>query len=110
MPRWRSDFLRHLGIRHHELHWAGSGGRMGFVVRRMVCDFLKPATIDDVLEVRTRFLELRGARFELSQRVERSGTVLFTAAVTAALVNAQGRPQRLPAGMRKELETMLWRE
>ncbi len=108
--RGRSDFLRHLGVHHHALHWGGSGGRMGFVVRRMVCDFLKPATIDDVLEVRTRFLELRGARFELSQRVERAGELLFTAAVTAALVNAQGRPQRLPPDMRKGLQGVLWRE
>ena len=108
--RARSDFLRLCGVHHHQLHWGGSGGRMGFVVRRMVCDFLRPATIDDVLEVRTRFLELRGARFELSQGVERAGELLFTATVTAALVNAQGRPQRLPPDMRKGLEAMLWQE
>src|SRR5687768_18530595 len=42
--RARSDALRLLGIRHGELE-----GQLGFVVRHMTCDFLKPARIDDLL-------------------------------------------------------------
>ena len=94
--RARSDCLRLVGVHHHELHWHESGGRMGFVVRRMECDFIKPAQIDDVLEVHTRMLRVSGARFELDQRVERDGEVLFKGAVTGALVDGNGRPRRLP--------------
>ena len=54
--RGRSDCLRLLGIHHHEMHGT-ERRRMGFVVRRMDCDFLRPARIDDVLEVETRFRE-----------------------------------------------------
>ena len=107
--RGRSDFLRIAGIHHSELHWGGSDGRTGFVVRRMECDFLRPATIDDVLEARTRFLELRGARFILEQRIMRGEEMLFRALVTAALVNAQGRPVRLPKQMRAALESVVWK-
>ena len=71
---------------------------MGFVVRRMACDFLKPAQIDDLLIVETRFKDLRGARMELSQTVRRADTLLFSAEVTAALV-ADGRPRRMPKEM-----------
>ena len=98
--RARSDCLRLLGIHHHKLEG------MGFVVRRMTCDFLKPARIDDLLEVHTKFVEQAGARMELGQRVMRAGEALFEARVTAALVDAQGRPKRLPREMAAVLVTL----
>ncbi|MEM1199712.1 MAG: tol-pal system-associated acyl-CoA thioesterase [Pseudomonadota bacterium] len=97
--RGRSDCLRLLGVHHHELHWHETEGRMGFVVRRMVCDFLRPARIDDLLVVESRFLALRGARMEIDQRVLRGDEVLFTADVMAALVDGNGRPKRMPAAI-----------
>jgi acyl-CoA thioester hydrolase len=94
--RARSDCLRLLGIHHSEMH-----GTASFVVRRMVCDFLKPALIDNLLEVETRFVEFAGARMELIQTVLRAGEKLFEAQVTVALVDGQGRPKRLPPEMTK---------
>ena len=94
--RARSDCLRLMGIHHSALH-----GTASFVVRRMVCDFLKPALIDDLLEVETRFVEFGGARMELSQSVQRSGEKLFEAQVTVALVDGRGKPKRLPPEMAK---------
>ncbi len=110
--RGRSDFLRFANIHHHALHWGETGGRSGFVVRRMECDWLKPAIIDDVLEVRTRLIEYRGARFELAQRILRASddALLFTARVTAVLVDDKGRPRRLPEPMRSALSALLWPE
>jgi acyl-CoA thioester hydrolase len=101
--RGRSDCLRVLGIHHHELHWHQTQGGMGFVVRRMVCEFLKPARIDDLLEVETRFVEMAGARMELDQKVRRGGDSLFKARVTVALVDAQGRPRKVPRDMAKAM-------
>ena len=103
--RGRSDCLRLIGIHHREMHWHETEGRMGFVVRRMLCDFLKPARIDDLLEVETRFREMGGARLELDQKVSRSGEVLFSAAVTVVLVDAAGRPKRFPKAMAEMLKT-----
>ena len=94
--RARSDCLRLLGIHHSELH-----GTASFVVRRMACDFLKPALIDNLLEVQTRFVELAGARMELSQRVMRAHEKLFEGQVTVALVDENGKPKRLPPEMTK---------
>ncbi|MGB8313681.1 MAG: tol-pal system-associated acyl-CoA thioesterase [Aestuariivirga sp.] len=94
--RARSDCLRLLGIHHSELH-----GTASFVVRRMVCDFLKPALIDNLLEVQTRFVEFAGARMELSQRVMRAHEKLFEAQVTVALVDGKGKPKRLSPEMTK---------
>ena len=108
--RGRSDFLRFANVHHHALHWGDTGGRAGFVVRRMECDWLKPAVIDDVLEVRTRLIEYRGARFELAQRIFRGEELLFTARVTAAMVDERGHPRRLPEPMRSAMEALLWPE
>jgi acyl-CoA thioester hydrolase len=94
--RARSDCLRLLDIHHSELH-----GTASFVVRHMVCDFLKPALIDNLLEVETRFGEFGGARMELSQTVLRAREKLFEAEVTVVLVDAQGKPKRLPPEMTK---------
>jgi acyl-CoA thioester hydrolase len=103
--RGRSDCLRLLGVHHHEMHWHETEGRMGFVVRRMLCDFHKPARIDDLLEVETRFREMRGARMELDQKVFRGSELLFSAEVTVALVDEAGRPRRLPKEMAAALKT-----
>src|SRR4029079_14210555 len=52
--RGGSDFLRLLGGDHRRLI-DGSGGSepAAFIVRRLALEFLKPARIDDVLEVET---------------------------------------------------------
>lgn len=91
--RGRSDCLRLLGISQSQFE------NLNFVVRRMVCDFLRPARLDDLLEVRTRFIGMTGARIEIAQDVMRDGALLFRAAVTVALVDGQGRPKRLPEEM-----------
>ena len=91
--RARSDCLRLLGI-----HQSGFDN-INFVVRRMVCDFLKPARLDDLLEVHTNFREMAGARVEIGQEVMLKGNTLFKADVTVALVDGGGRPKRLPPDM-----------
>jgi acyl-CoA thioester hydrolase len=96
--RARSDCLRLLGVRHRELQ-----GSTGFVVRRLTCDFLKPAAIDDVLEVESRFEETGGARLDIDQRIMKEGQVIFHAKVRVALVDSQGRPKRLPQELAKAL-------
>jgi acyl-CoA thioester hydrolase len=102
--RGRSDFLRLIGSEHRALI-AGSGGRepAAFVVRRMNLEFLKPARIDEVLEVVTRVKETTAATMVLDQRIGRDGMELFAALVTVVLVSRSGKPQRLSAALREAL-------
>jgi acyl-CoA thioester hydrolase len=99
--RGRSDFLRLIGNDHKALI-AGSGGRepAAFVVRRMALEFLKPARIDEVLEVVTRVKETTAATLILDQRIAREGVELFTAEVTVVLVSVSGKPQRISPALR----------
>jgi acyl-CoA thioester hydrolase len=102
--RGRSDFLRLLGNDHRGLI-VGSGGRepAAFVVRRMALEYLKPARIDDVLEIETRVKEVGVATLVLEQRITRSGTLLFEAEVTVVLVAVSGKPMRLSSAIREAL-------
>ena len=93
--RARSDFLRVVGIDQNQLIAEGTA----FVVRRMVCEFLRPARFDDVIIVETMPTKMAGARFDLSQRVLRGAEVLFTTEVTVALIDGRGRPMRIPPDM-----------
>ena len=98
--RARSDCLRLLGIHQSAFE------DCNFVVRRMVCDFLRPARLDDLLEVHTRFRDMGGARVELGQEVMLNGHTLFKADVTVALVDGRGRPKRLPESMAERFRHM----
>jgi acyl-CoA thioester hydrolase len=103
--RGRSDFLRLLGNDHHGLI-EGSGGRepSAFVVRRMSLEFLKPARIDEVLEVRTMVRELTAATLVLDQSIARGDDVIFEAQVTVVLVSQTGKVQRISQALRHALE------
>jgi acyl-CoA thioester hydrolase len=101
--RGRSDMLRVIGIAHRELSRTG----LAFAVRRMNCDFLKPAIIDDLLDVVTRPVEIGGARLMLDQSVLRADETLFTAEVTLALIDATGRPRRLPEALAVSLGALI---
>jgi acyl-CoA thioester hydrolase len=70
----------------------------------MICDFRNPARIDDLLEVETRFRDWAGARMELDQQILGGPDILFSADVTVALVDAVGKPKRLPKELVKALE------
>ena len=101
MERGRSDFVRLSGVGHAELF--DEEVPLAFVVRRMSIEYMKPARIDDVLEIATRTEAVAGASFTLLQTVRRGTEALVTAKVVAALVDGQGRPRRIPARLRARL-------
>jgi acyl-CoA thioester hydrolase len=76
---------------------------LAFVVRAMQIDFLKPARMDDVLEVVTMPQEVRGASIILRQRVMRGDEMLLEAQVRVACV-AGGRAQPIPRALRLAMQ------
>jgi len=104
MERGRSDFLRLAGVHHHELASGSHGGELVFAVRHMEIDFLGSAKIDDLLEVHTRTLEIRGARLILAQEVRCGDTVLVATTVTVAVVGSDRKPKRVPRSIADQLE------
>lgn len=104
--RGRSDFLRLAGNDHRALIEGAAGGEpAAFVVRRMAMEFLKPARIDEVLQVITCVKELKAATLTLDQRICRGGVELFTAEVMVVLISRAGKPMRLSNALRQALQT-----
>ena len=93
--RGRTEALRACGVFHSDL--LAREEPLAFAVRRMTVEWLAPARIDDILEVSTIFVDVRGARMELSQTIRRGPTAIASADVEAACMNLEGRPRRLPA-------------
>lgn len=101
--RGRTDYLRLLGISHTRL-LAGEGGEpCAFVVRRMALDFLKPARIDQVLEVMTAASDVTKASITLRQEISREGEPPFRLQSQCVLVSLDGRLLRLPQAIRDAL-------
>ena len=100
MERGRTELIRDLGIEQRELF--DGEAALGFAVRRMLIDFVRPAVMDDLLTIETRPTLARGATMELDQRILRGGEVLVTAQVKVACVGG-GKARRIPDVLRHRL-------
>ncbi len=98
--RARTEFLRAQGFSHPPL--ANARGLI-FAAHRIEVDFIRPAVLDDLLEVETRLLSLRGASFTLAQPIRRGGERVAELVVRLAVLNRALRPVRVPDDVRRAL-------
>jgi acyl-CoA thioester hydrolase len=101
MERGRTNYLRLLGADQRALFAEAESEAPGFafVVRSMQIEYLKPARMDDLLEVVTRPVEVKGASILLAQEVLRRADVLIEAKVRVAFVSG-GRARPIPKALR----------
>jgi acyl-CoA thioester hydrolase len=101
MERGRTNYLRLLGADQHALFAETEREAPGFafVVRSMQLEYLKPAKMDDVLDIVTSPHEVKGASIMLTQQVRRGDDVLVDAKVRVAFVS-QGRARPIPKSLR----------
>ncbi|WP_292617389.1 MULTISPECIES: tol-pal system-associated acyl-CoA thioesterase [unclassified Nitrobacter] len=101
MERGRSNYLRLLGADQRALFDEAESEAPGFafVVRSMQLEFLKPAHMDEVLDIVTRPLEVRGASITLHQEVRRGDVLLLDAKVKVAFVSG-GQARPIPKALR----------
>ncbi len=101
MERARAEWLRQFGYSN-----AGLMQELGvvFVVRSMKIDYLKPALLDDALEVTVKVHELGRSRVTLQQMLRRGETTLCEAEVHLVCVSAdQFKPVSVPEALRAHL-------
>jgi acyl-CoA thioester hydrolase len=103
LERGRTELLRLLGQEHSALRESRG---INWVVRRCTIDYLKPARLDDVIEVLTSCGELRGASLDMIQQARRGGETLVRAELLVACMGPDGRPVRLPTEVRHALATV----
>jgi acyl-CoA thioester hydrolase len=98
--RARTEMMRLLGL---ESSTALVAHGLNFAVTRCTVDFVKPARLDDALEVHTRVIEVARASLSAEQIVKRGGVDVARLSLRIAVIDREGRPVRLPAELRKPL-------
>jgi len=108
MERGRTNHLRLMGAEQHALFAEAQAETpsFAFVVRSMQIDFLKPARMDDMLEVVTWPVAVKGASITLAQEVRRGDEVLVTAQVRVAFI-CEGRAKPIPKSLRQMMKADL---
>ena len=108
MERGRTNHLRLMGAEQQALFSEAERETPGFafVVRSMEIDFLKPARMDDMLDIVTWPVAVKGASIILAQEVRRGANVLVKAQVRVAFIS-EGRAQPIPKSLRQLLKADL---
>ena len=106
MERGRTNHLRLMGAEQHALFEQAREETPGFafVVRSMHIDYLRPARMDDVLDIVTSPEEVKGASITLLQQCRRDEELLCEAHVRVAFVS-QGRARPIPKPLRIAMKT-----
>ncbi|HEC90436.1 MAG TPA: tol-pal system-associated acyl-CoA thioesterase [Alphaproteobacteria bacterium] len=99
--RARTELLRTIGF-ESSVCMAKEG--IGLAVRYCRADFIRPAKLDDQLEVATRVLKVKGASLRLSQVIKRGGEELVDMEIKLACMDGNGKAARLPDGLGAALE------
>lgn len=102
LERARTEWLRSLGHDQDQLR-----RELGvlFVVRHAELDFLRPARLDQLLEITARLAGCGGASMRIEQAVLAGADLLCSAVVQVVCVDAATlRPKRVPDFIREELD------
>jgi acyl-CoA thioester hydrolase len=103
LERGRTEMLRLLGQEHGALR---AEKNVNWVVRRCAIDYLKPARLDETIEILTGCGELRGASLDMMQEARRGADILVRAELVVACMGEAGRPVRLPPQVKHALATI----
>jgi len=98
--RARTELLRAHNV-HHERLLAKEG--VAFAVRSLNIDYLQAAHIDDLLEVSSTVVEMKGSRLTIEQVMRRNGDEITRAKVVAVAIKTDGKPTRLPQSIKNAL-------
>ena len=101
MERGRSEFFRSVGI--VRLAQLEAPEPTAWTLRQIELEYLKPARLDDVIEVHTRATGLTGARLSAEQDIFCKGVQLTRGRVEACIITLDGRVRRIPSGTRDKL-------
>ena len=105
LERARTEWLRQLGVGQAELMTEAG---VAFAVRSLTTEFLRPARLDDALEIVSRVVELGRAQVVFDQQVERNGEVLVAARVRVACLDLKrGKATAIPRAIHEQLKTLL---
>lgn len=108
MERGRAEFFRAVGI--EKLIDLDSEDPTAWALRHAEIDYIRPARLDDIIEIRTRAVVMRGARIEIHQDIYCGEDHLTRGRVEACVMTLDGKPRRIPADIRDKILPYLFPE
>jgi acyl-CoA thioester hydrolase len=104
LERARTELLRSLGFEQALL--ARDAG-IAFAVRSLQVEYIRPARLDDLIEVISTIGELGRAQVVFLQRIEREGELLVDATVRVACLDlTRGRAAAMPKNIHEKLKEL----
>ena len=98
MERGRTEFFRLAGVtKMADLEGAEP---TAWAIRSAALQFLRPARVDDMLNVHSVLTAISGARISAIQRIYADGNLLVDGRIEACIVTLTGRPRRIPQPVR----------
>tara|TARA_B100000927_G_scaffold69553_1_gene55075 strand:- start:1982 stop:2371 length:390 start_codon:yes stop_codon:yes gene_type:complete len=67
-----------------------------FVVKNIKCKYIISAKLEDELLIKTKFLEIKKASFNLEQKIYRKDKIIFESEVLMVNINSIGKPIKIP--------------
>jgi acyl-CoA thioester hydrolase len=105
MERGRSEFFRSVGI--VRLAQLEGPEPTAWTLRKVELEYVRPARLDDLIEVHTRAISLTGARMSAEQNIFCKDVLLTRGRVEACIMTLQGKPRRIPPEMRDKFASFL---
>ena len=91
--RARTNMIQELGFTLNQLH---DDHDCIFIVKKVNCEYLQSAKLEDFLEVQSSIIQVKNASFELEQNILRDGKIIFQSNIIMVCVNNQGQPKKIP--------------
>lgn len=91
--RARTNMIQDLGFTLNQLH---DDHDCIFIVKKVNCEYLQSAKLEDFLEIQSSIIQVKNASFELEQNILRDGKIIFQSNIIMVCVNNQGQPKKIP--------------
>ncbi|MBI1180018.1 MAG: YbgC/FadM family acyl-CoA thioesterase [Alphaproteobacteria bacterium] len=107
MERARTEVLRLCGVSQSVSMSGEPREALGYAVKSCALEFLAPARLDDLLEVRTETSDVGAAFIDFRQDIWRGDTAIASAVVRVVCLDGRGKPRRQPAHLIARLDSIL---
>lgn len=79
--------------------------RQHFLLTKANCNFLKPAKLGDMIEIKTKILEVKNASVEILQEIYKDEILFFKMELTLAFIKNE-KPARMDMQLKKLFEEL----
>ena len=104
MERARSDALESLGFTNKKL--IDENG-IFIIIKSCNINYIKPASLEDVLEIKSNIKEITKTSFFMIQKIFRGSDQITEAEIHLVTIDKKGKPAKIPENLKDELENLI---